>query len=233
MTGVSKLGIAVWVSGLLWATLLPATLAAGDVVGQLEITRTLTPLRVVLPVYDVRGVMPQRQASEPLNEWARVAVYLEDAPDARPESVSATLDQRGERFEPELVVVPAGSTVSFPNSDPIFHNVFSLSGAREFDLGFYPAGETRTVRFDEPGVVQVYCHIHPEMNAAIVVAPNRWYTRPDDSGRFSLSGVPGGTYTLVVWHRTAGFFRQQVVVPSMGKVEVSLEIPLAVSGDGR
>jgi plastocyanin len=237
MTGVSKLRIALGISGLLSATLFPPFLVAGDdtgdIIGHLAITRALTPLRVVLPVYEVRGVMPQSQGPGAVDEWARVAIYLEGVPDAPSDAVSATLDQRGERFEPELVVVPAGSTVTFPNSDPIFHNVFSLSGAREFDLGFYPAGETRRVRFDEPGIVQVYCHLHPDMNAAIVVAPNSWYTQPDESGRFSLSGIPPGTYTLVVWHRTAGFFRRQVVVPSAGAVEVSVEIPLEIPGDGR
>lgn len=219
-------------SWLLWATLVPPALVAGDIVGPLEITRTLTPLRVVLPAYEVRGVMPHTDPPGSFTEWNRVAIYLEGVPDAPSEGVSATLDQRGERFEPELVVVPAGSTVSFPNSDPIFHNVFSLSSAREFDLGFYPAGDTRTVRFGEPGVVQVYCHLHPDMNAAIVVAPSRWYTQPDENGRFSMSGVPPGTYTLVVWHRTAGFFLQPLVVPSVGAVEVSLEIPLATPGEG-
>lgn len=206
----------------------PALAQTGDIEGQLTITRILTRKRVVLPVYQSRGISPQRSNTEtgPIDEWARTAVYLErqDAPSGQ--GVTATIDQKGQRFEPEIVVVPVGSAVSFPNSDPIFHNVFSLSSSREFDLGFYPEGDSRTVTFDETGIVQVYCHLHPEMSAAILVVPNSWHTRPDDAGRFSFSGVPPGPYQLVVWHKSAGFFRRAVEVTESGRVEVSIEIPL-------
>src|SRR6202034_1246704 len=86
------------------------------------------------------------------------------------------------RFSPDLLVVPVGSTVSFPNMDPIFHNIFSLSKPKAFDLGSYNKGETRKVVFAKPGVVEVYCHLHPNMAAIIVVTPNRWYARSDRSG---------------------------------------------------
>jgi hypothetical protein len=128
-----------------------------------------------------------------------------------------------------MVVVPVGSTVSFPNSDPIFHNVFSLSRVRKFDLGFYPEGQTRLVKFDKPGVVQVYCHLHPDMNAAILVVPNAWYTRPDEKGAFAFSGIPIGTYQMVVWHKAAGFFRKEIQVSEGTPTKVSMEIPLELS----
>lgn len=222
---------------MIWSAAMPFALEAGDVQGQLSITRVLTPLRVVLPSRQVRGVPPHAPAQErfdeagDINEWKRVAVYLEGGSAPRPEAITAVIDQKGQRFEPEIVVVPLGSTVSFPNSDPIFHNVFSLSGAREFDLGFYPAGDTRTVTFDASGVVQVYCHLHPDMTAAVVVVPNAWYAQPEDDGSFVLTGVPAGTYQLVVWHKTAGSFRQEIRIPDEGTVSVSMEIPLE-TGEG-
>jgi hypothetical protein len=123
-------------------------------------------------------------------------------------------------------VVPVGSTVSFPNFDPIFHNVFSLSKAKSFDLGYYPAGQTRTVKLERAGVVQVYCHLHPQMTAAILVAPNAWHTKLQTDGTFSLSGIPAGTFTVIAWHKSAGFFRRTVQVSEAGSVEVDFTIPI-------
>src|SRR5262252_1933879 len=100
---------------------------AQEIQGQLAITRTLTKQRVVLPAYTVRGVSPHKHdgPTSPINEWQRVVVYLEaDKAPAAPH-VTAVLNQTAQRFEPEILVVPVGSSVSFPNSDPIFHNVFS------------------------------------------------------------------------------------------------------------
>jgi hypothetical protein len=136
------------------------------------------------------------------------------------------LDQKNTRFEPEILVIPIGSTVSFPNSDPVFHNVFSLSKAKQFDLGYYPAGQSRTVKFERLGVVQVYCHLHPQMSAAVLVVPSAWHTKPLKDGAFSLSGIPAGTQTLVAWHKSAGFFRRKVELSENGSVEVELTIPI-------
>jgi hypothetical protein len=82
------------------------------------------------------------------------------------------------------------------------------------------------VKFDKPGIVQVYCHLHPDMNAAIVVAPSEWYALPDVQGNFSFSSLPPGHYQVVVWHKSAGFFRRQVEVTEQGTVELSIEIPI-------
>ena len=90
-----------------------------------------------------------------------------------------------------------GSSVSFANLDPIFHNVFSFSKAKSFDLGNYPKDQTRIGTFSKAGIVLVDCHLHPNMSAVIVVTPNRWGTKADPSGRFVLPGVPPGTYTVV------------------------------------
>jgi plastocyanin len=120
---------------------------------------------------------------------------------ARPPAPSrAVMGQRDERFEPAMLVVMVGATVEFPNGDPFFHNVFSYSRPARFDLGRYPRGESKEVRFDAPGVVRVYCEVHESMRAAIVVVENPYWAKPDDDGRFRIDGVPPGTYTLVAWH---------------------------------
>lgn len=216
--------------GMLVGAMAPAV-DPPSIQGQLTITRTLTKQRVVVPAYSVRGVSPKKNAPAPgpVNEWERVVVYLETAQAPAANKIVATLDQSGERFQPEVLAVPAGSSVSFPNSDPIFHNVFSLSKAREFDLGFYPAGQTRVVKFDRPGVVQVFCHLHPHMNATILVVPNAWYTRPGNNGAFSFSNLPAGSYRVVVWHKTAGLFKKQIQVSDGTIAKVSMEIPLGMN----
>jgi plastocyanin len=219
--------IAVMIGGLIAGTTIPAA-AAQEIQGQLAITRTLTKQRVVLPAYTLRGVSPHQHevAPSPVNEWERVVIYLESDKAPAAAKLTATLNQTGQRFDPELLVVPVGSAVSFPNLDPIFHNVFSLSRARQFDLGNYPSGKTRTVTFEKPGVVQVFCHLHPDMSATILVVPNAWYTRPDERGAFTFSSIPSGNYQVVVWHKSAGMFSKRIQISPGNVAKVSMEIPL-------
>ncbi len=202
--------------------------SAAELNGRVLVTRKLTKKRVTLPVYQLRGASPapDHDLPQPVNEYGELAVFLEGSASDAGKPVRVELRQEGQQFAPRLLVVPVGSTVSFPNADPVFHNVFSLSGAKKFDLGYYPAGQTRLVKFDEPGVVQVYCHLHPNMYAAIVVAPNRWYAQPGEDGTFSLHDVPPGTYTLVTWHMNAGYFRKSVRVTSEPSTDVLLNIPI-------
>ncbi|AMY07655.1 hypothetical protein LuPra_00829 [Luteitalea pratensis] len=135
---------------------------------------------------------------------------------ARPE-----LAQRGEAFRPELVVVPVGATVSFPNGDPLFHNVFSYSRARRFDLGRYPKGETKTVVFDKPGYVKVLCEVHKWMRAGILVVENPFHAVVQESGRFQFDEVPAGRYRVVVetFDRRA---QADVQIPEGGTATVTL-----------
>ena len=208
-----------------------APLWATDVTGTIVIERKLTK-RKVTPAAELyqRGTTVSLAPTEtdPL-PWERshVAVYLEGAP-ALPPSASAilTMAQDHRRFVPDLLVIAAGSMVSFPNLDPIFHNVFSLSRPKNFDLGNYPQGQTRKVAFNTPGIVFVNCHLHANMAASIVIAPNRWNARVDDAGKFSLPDVAPGTYTIVAWHKTAGFFRKQIKVTESGGARVEFAIPL-------
>jgi plastocyanin len=211
---------------LCFAAFGPASTAA-ELSGKIVITKKLSKKHVTLPSYQLRGAAaaPAPVNSDGISEYHEMVVFLEGQLPDTEKPIRTELVQRNQRFEPQLLVVPAGSTVSFPNADPIFHNVFSLSGTKKFDLGYYPEGHTRLVKFDEPGVVQVYCHLHPNMYAAVVVTPNRCYTRPADDGSFRLSGVPPGTYQMVAWHTRAGFFRRTIQVGTDNPPRVILNIP--------
>jgi len=109
------------------------------------------------------------------------------------------LVQKNKEFTPHLLVVPAGSSVEFPNLDPFYHNVFSLFDGKRFDLGLYEAGSTRTVRFDREGISYIFCNIHPEMAAVIVVLRSPYYGISAADGSVSLHDVPPGRYRVHVW----------------------------------
>ncbi len=115
----------------------------------------------------------------------------------------AVLQQKNKTFEPHLLVVTKGSAVEFPNRDPWFHNVFSLFNGKRFDLGLYEAGSTRTVHFDREGVSYIFCNIHPEMSAVVVVLSSAYFAIPNKQGEFSIVAVPPGRYTLHVWNENA------------------------------
>jgi hypothetical protein len=115
----------------------------------------------------------------------------------------AVLRQKNKAFEPHMLVVTKGSTVDFPNLDPWFHNVFSLFNGKRFDLGLYEAGTTRTVHFDREGISYIFCNIHPEMSAVVVVLPSQYFAVPDKQGEFSIASVPVGRYTLHIWNENA------------------------------
>jgi hypothetical protein len=201
---------------------------AGDVTGHVFVTKRLTK-RVLSPiVYNLRGTAASAAPpdTEPVSEFSRMVIILDGGKLPPKPPLTAVLNQQGSRFDPELIVVPTGSTVQFPNLDPIFHNVFSLSKASKFDLGYYPQGQNRTVKFTSAGVVQVYCHIHANMYAAIVVTDSPWYTKPGADGSFSFLSVPPGHYRLTVWHKIAGYRKVDVTVPESGGVEVNLSVPV-------
>jgi len=203
---------------------------AGNISGHALITKRLTKKGLAPLVYNLRGTSPPSVSADtqPINEFDRLVVMLEGGTSAPKAPVTAVISQKDARFEPDIVVVPVGSTVQFPNLDAIFHNVFSLSRAQKFDLGFYPQGQSRTVTFNHAGIVQVYCHIHANMYAAIVVTDSPWYEKPASDGSFSWSNVPAGHYRVVAWHKIAGLYKTEVDVPESGKVEVSIRIPVDV-----
>jgi plastocyanin len=216
-------------------TLLAAGAAAQDVTGKILIKKILTKPSVTaaVSVYQ-RGTavkLGKDAEEDPIAyERSRVVIYLEGAAPAAATGGTAApqVQQLDRRFMPDLVVVPVGSTVSFPNMDPIFHNIYSLSKPRTFDLGSYDKGETRKVVFPKPGIVDIYCHLHPNMSATIVVTPNRWYARPDRTGEFRIPDVPPGQYTIVAWHKSAGFFRKAITVEKGHDSVADFFIPLDV-----
>ncbi|HEX2078720.1 MAG TPA: carboxypeptidase regulatory-like domain-containing protein [Longimicrobium sp.] len=134
------------------------------------------------------------------------------------------LEQRDTSFRPALLVVPVGARVEFPNGDPFFHNVFSYSPAKRFDLGRYPRGESRAVTFDRPGVAKVYCEIHQWMRAAVVVVENPFHATVGADGRFRIAGVPAGRRRLTVWDVDRGERTVEVTVPASGTVRVQVRL---------
>lgn len=134
---------------------------------------------------------------------ADVIVYVVgfDEPPASTDKPTATVAQKSRAFVPDLVAVTVGESVSFPNGDAFLHNVFSQSPARKFDLGSFKKGEAKSKAFEKPGVIDVYCNIHPEMAATILVLPNRRHTRVGRDGRFVIDGVPAGTWTVFAYAR--------------------------------
>ncbi len=128
---------------------------------------------------------------------------LDSAP-AASTAPAVRLVQKNKSFEPHILVVPAGSSVEFPNRDPFFHNVFSLFEGKRFDLGLYEAGSSRTLHFDRPGISYIFCNIHPEMSAVVITLATPFYAIANAKGQFSLAGVPYGRYLLHIWSEGAG-----------------------------
>jgi plastocyanin len=216
------------VMGLI-ALVLPVV--AGDITGHALITKRLTKKALSPIVYNLRGAVaapPAPAKSDTANEFDRLVVVLEGGASKPKPPETLVIDQRNMRFDPDLVIVPTGSTIQFPNADPIFHNIFSLSKTQPFDLGFYPQGQSRTVKFTRNGIVQVYCHIHANMYAAIVVTSSPWYARPAEDGSFSWTDVPAGHYKLTAWHKIAGLYKTEIDVPESGKVDATIRIPIDV-----
>lgn len=142
----------------------------------------------------------------------------------RPPKDALRMGSRDKRFDPRVLAVPAGTTVSFPNFDRIYHNVFSLSESAAFDLGLYRNGASRTARFDKPGVVRVYCNIHPQMAAFVVVLDGSLYAQAGRDGLALLDGVPAGRQALRVWDERGGEWSGTVVVPPGGTVPVTVAL---------
>ncbi len=114
------------------------------------------------------------------------------------------IEQRGREFAPHVMAVPVGSTVSFPNYDPVFHNVFSISKSKAFDLGLYKSGEARDIKFDKPGIVRLGCNLHASMSAYVIVVAAPHYVVVDQDGSFSFKALAPGKYKVQVWNERAG-----------------------------
>jgi hypothetical protein len=160
-----------------------------------------------------------------LRDASGVLVYVIGFREPPPRTPPPQMVQRQRRFEPALLAITAGQDVSFPNADPFFHNVFSSSPGQKFDLGEYRRGERKQRRFVDPGPVEVYCNIHPEMAATILVLPNRRFAMTAPDGSFAIDGVPAGTWTVYAYDRfSSAPEKAEVVVTAGGTTEVSFAI---------
>jgi plastocyanin len=163
-----------------------------------------------------------------LPDRRRAVVYLETAPrgafeDREPQRTR--MDQRNETFIPSVLAITVGSVVDFPNNDKTYHNVFSLSQPRRFDLGRYAQGRSKSVRFDRPGIVRVFCDIHSHMSAFIIVFNHRYFATTDGEGRYRIDSIPPGIYSVAAWHDGANRDTRTVTIPETGSVELDFTVP--------
>lgn len=188
-----------------------------------RVTVTQAPPLEARPQVGELGMARSRDAAD----RRRSVVYLEEAPRGAFEELAggrARMNQINEQFVPRVLAITTGTVVDFPNSDRIYHNVFSLSKPRTFDLGRYAVGTSRAVRFDRPGIVRVFCDIHSHMSAWILVFNHPFFAVTDEDGRYAIPNVPAGTYSLAVWHETLPRETRRVVVPDGGVLDIDFSI---------
>jgi plastocyanin len=204
--------------------------AMGRIEGDVVVSTALTSRRPRFRIYADPGPGARPPAQE-TDEMRNIVLYLRNAP--TPDGATpnrARIEQTEERFKPHIVPVLRGATVDFPNADVVFHNVFSLSSAKSFDLGRYPKGQAKSVTFDESGVVQVFCHIHSDMSAIVLVLDNPFFTMPAANGRYVLEDVPPGDYTVVGWHERIRPVLRTVHVAAGETARLNFNIPLPTNG---
>lgn len=176
---------------------------------------------------ELRGevVVVRRSVGSQVKGPEEAVVFLEDAPAVGEMPRGPfVVEQVGKTFDPPVLIVPRGATVEFPNHDIYHHNIFSLSPSNAFDLGLYEPGATRSVTFEHPGIVALYCNIHPQMLGYVVVVANPFFTRPAADGSFALRGVPPGKYHLVAWFPFGRTAREVVRVAPGQRTRVRLVV---------
>jgi plastocyanin len=175
---------------------------------------------------DVRGRVVVMKDGEAKGTHGGVVVYLKGVPNALPDTSKLVyrIYQRDKQFTPAVSVALLGSSIEFPNDDNIFHNVFSLSKALRFDLGLYKSGASKTVKAKKLGVIDVFCNIHPQMAAKVLVLDTKYYAMTEADGEFKIQGVPPGSYELVAWQRRGKEVSQRVTVGPGSKSELRVEV---------
>jgi hypothetical protein len=198
---------------------------SGSIVGHVKLTTRVRGTALPSTAYPGRTVGTHELPTIP--EIRNVVVYLKNVAYSGPLPIrKAELRQLHETFVPHVVAITRGSSVDFPNDDPIFHNVFSLSGAASFNLGRYPQGQSKAWKFTKAGIVKVFCDIHSHMSATILVLDHPYFTVPEIDGSFELANIPTGQYTIVGWHERVGERIASVRVERGRPATVNLSLPV-------
>jgi len=215
-----RAGLFLVCAGALLAAASPAH--AGTVAGEAALTPADLAIRTMKPnpyVGQLMASAPRTLQSAATADTGFGVAWIADVPaGAGGAARSSRMDQLEQHFIPRILVVPAGQSVEFVNSDNVFHNIFSYSPPKKFDLGRYPKGHSRSVTFVKPGEVQVYCDIHSDMRADIIVVPNALWSLVGRSGRYRIDRVPAGAHTLKVWLPSTGERSYRIDVPAEGMV---------------
>jgi plastocyanin len=176
------------------------------------------------------GIYPTHRVTRPgaaVGEMSNVVVFVKDAPVAASlPPMRARMMQQDESFVPKVLAITRGATVEFPNGDPFFHNVFSLSRGATFDLGRFRRGDSRSRVFPKPGLVKVFCHLHSHMSATIMVFDHPYFSIPAADGAFGLPDLPPGTYQLTAWHERIGESVREIRVEPGQTLRVEFALPV-------
>ena len=202
------------------------TQSAGRVTGSVKLTLANSAPSSA-SAYERRSVGPRSKAQP---ELKNVVIYFNSLPAAKAAPMQVSIAQKDEQFSPHMVAVTVGSSVAFPNEDPFFHNVFSLSREAAFNLGRYPSGSSRSRTFTRPGIVKVFCEIHSHMSAVIRVFDHGFFTVPKEDGSFSIDDVPPGDHTLVAWHERIGERRDRVAIRPGAATTINFTLPVLEPG---
>jgi plastocyanin len=160
----------------------------------------------------------QEKPGQKTTDLGNAVVWLEPVTPStvKPPPTKAAVRMRDRQFAPHVRVVPAGSSIEFPNEDAFSHNIFSTSPGSSFDLGLYGRGQTKAQPFSKVGAIPVYCNIHAKMTAFVVVVPTQWYAQAEVDGRWSIPDVPAGSYRVRIWHERAPARTVPVTVTASG-----------------
>lgn len=195
----------------------------------------LTCFSAALGAQTVSGHVDLRDSRDPAvrkrMDYSGVVISLKPDATATPRVLpsTATMLQKNKAFSPHVLAITVGTSVDFPNQDPIFHNAFSSYSGQIFDIGLYPPGSTRAVRFTREGIVRVFCNIHSSMSAVIDVLATPYFAATKKDGSFVIANVPQGDYQMNVFHErateaTLRAFSHRISVPQDGLVLPSMEI---------
>lgn len=203
-------------------------------------------LLLLFPLQLLAGTITGTVKVKGLRSAENIMVYLDkvEMPVAAGDNTHFVMNQKNLSFFPHIMPIPVGSTVEFPNNDKVDHNVFSLSRTSPFNLGSYKPEESKSIRFDKAGIIELRCDVHAEMIAYIMVLKNPYIALTDSKGQFRIpdpkwaadaglpviEDLPAGSYRLKIWHEKLRPVAQQVTVPEKGEATVELNAKRGPAG---